>query len=282
MFGRNPAVRPPNRDQIVLPSPALDDDMYGQQVPLVVEVLITYLEGHGMHRDALFAGDPSIRSINDTIDALGSPDADVDYVVGGDSHLAGSTVAAYLRQLPEALIPSPTVEQMFGALECADVGLRVAQLRDAAAELGEASQAVLHRLFYFLAKLGVRAAHGNSLADLAAFWSAILLPTAGSRGLQAHPRAHRVKEFRLVALLLQHCAPIFQGALETLDLEELPLPKHLQAEEAEAEARSKSWVKVKGSLLKDSVGQFKVVVKQDQDGIYLDKVACPCIRVASL
>ena len=33
-----------------------------------------------------------------------------------------------------------------------------------------------------------------------------------------------------MGLLLQHCACIFQGELDTLELPELPLPAHLEAE----------------------------------------------------
>ena len=36
--------------------------------------------------------------------------------------------------------------------------------------------------------------------------------------------------------------------------------------------RARKWVKIKASLLRDSRGQFKIVVKEDQGGFYLDAI----------
>lgn len=81
-------------------------------------------------------------------------------------------------------------------------------------------------------------------------------------------RAQRVRDFRLVGLMLQQCGCIFQGALDTHEMDELPLPPHLITE-PKGEVK---WVKIKASLLRDSYGHFKIMVKEDQGGFYLDSV----------
>ena len=43
-----------------------------------------------------------------------------------------------------------------------------------------------------------------------------------------------------------------------------------QEEEAAGEERARRWVRVKASLLRDQSGQFKIVVREDGGGVYVD------------
>lgn len=254
------AAPPFDRDTYAMASPPLDGDMYGEVIPPVVAGLLAHLESVGLQVEGLFLGDPQVRAINDVINAMrnGGGHADVHAVTHGDPQLAAATLAAYTRQLPEALLPSPFAEQMFAELDVGDYASKIAAIRDIASALPGATNAFLHRLFYFLNKLGGRdAVAGNALEDLATFWSTMLLPNGRPR-----TRARRVAEFRLVGLLLQQCACVFQGALDTLDLPELALPPHLVAEEAEEAERARQWIRIKASLLRDSWGQFKIIVME--------------------
>lgn len=243
VFGRSqPRSRPPpfDREKFVAPSPPLDSaDMYGELCPPVLAGLLSHLELVGPRTEDLFMGNPRVRDINDVLEGVheAGPHADVEHITRGDAQLAASALAAYTRQLPEALLPSPTCDQMFAALELDDYAYKIAAIRDAASELPEANHAVLHRLFYFLNKLGgANAVGGNAFEDLATFWSSMLLPTSGARS-----RSHRVREFRLVGLLLQHCACVFQGALETLDVREPSAGRPRRAARARsARARARS------------------------------------------
>ena len=217
----------------VQPSPPLVDDMYAEQVPQIVQQLVAYLEITGPTTEDLFGGDPSIRQINDLIDDLSAAGehADVDRISRGSPRLAASTLAAYVRQLPEALIPSPSYEGLCGAVDVEAYVERIAALRDLVAEMSEANVAVLHRIFHLLSRLAARGSeYGNGADVLADFWASILTPAAALN--REKSRGARVKDFRLVGLLLQHCACVFQGELDTLELPELPLPPHLLAEQA--------------------------------------------------
>ena len=69
---------------------------------------------------------------------------------------------------------------------------------------------MLHRIFYLLSRLAKDHAPGNSPEQLADLWASLLTPaTVGPAGRE-RSRASRVKDYRLVGLLLQHCACIFQ------------------------------------------------------------------------
>ena len=140
--------------------------MYADAVPVVVQQLITFLEVVGLTTPDLFAGDPTVRDINDLIDDLNAmgEHADVDRAARGDAHLAASTLAAYVRNLPEALLPSPHYEQMCSALDVEVYVERIAALRDIVAEMPEANVVVMHRVLHFLARIGERGSqYGNGL-----------------------------------------------------------------------------------------------------------------------
>ena len=259
-----------DRDRYVLTSPPLEDDMYGELVPPAIAQLISHLESCGNATEDLFGGDPRVRDINDVLDELrasGGSGVDVDNLTRGDSRLAAASLAAYCRQLPEALVPEPEATHLCAALDVPDFALRIAGIRDLVSTLPEANQAVLHRLCHFLSKLGGYGRHTNPLPKLALFWGSMVFPTSGSTR-----RERRVREYRLVSLLLQHCACIFEGSLEAVELPELPLPAHLAAEEAEAQAASKQWVRIKASLLRDTAGQFRISLLEDAGGIYFNKI----------
>jgi hypothetical protein len=213
--GGPPAPPPLDREKFVQPSPPLTDDMYGELVPPTIASLLGHLEEVGMQVEDLFAGDPSVIEINDVLDELRETEggADLHELTRGDPRLAAAALAAYTRQLPKPLLCTPHVEALFQGLMVEDYAHRVAALRDTCAELPEANLAVLHRLCHFLNRLGDSrtCAPGNELAALALFWSAMLLPP----GAPSRSRAHRVKEYRVVALLLQQSHCVFQGALET-------------------------------------------------------------------
>ena len=55
------------------------------------------------------------------------PDADLGRLTRGDARLAAAALAAYVRQPPEALLPSPEAEQLFIAVDVGDFALRIAQ-----------------------------------------------------------------------------------------------------------------------------------------------------------
>ena len=187
--------------------------MYAELVPQIVQQLVSYLEITGPTTEDLFGGDLSIRQINDLIDDLNAAGehADVDQVSRGNPRLAAATLAAYVRQLPEPLLPSPPHEEMHAALDVEVYVERIAALRDLMSEMSEAHVAVLHRIFYLLSRLAKAHAHGNGPELLTDAWASILTPaTSGGR---ERSRASRVKDFRLVGLLLQHCACVFQGEL---------------------------------------------------------------------
>lgn len=225
-----------------------------------------------MQTEDLFAGDPAVIEINDVIDELRETQggADLYHLTRGDPRLAAAALAAYTRQLPQPLLCTPHVEALFQALNVEDYAHRVAALRDTCAEMPEANLAVLHRLCHFLNRLGDSrtCVPGNEMAALALFWSAMLMPPAGS----TRTRAHRVKEYRVVALLLQQSHCVFEGALETHELPELPLPPHLADGIAQEEAQRKQWIKIKASLLRDTRGQFKISLHEDDGGIYLNRI----------
>ena len=221
----------------VQPSPPLVDDMYAELVPQIVQQLVSYLEITGPTTEDLFGGDPSIRQINDLIDDLNAAGehADVDQVSRGNPRLAAATLAAYIRQLPEPLVH----EELHAPLDVEVYVERIAALRDLVSEMSEAHVAVLHRIFYLLSRLAKAHAHGNSPEQLADLWASLLTPaTIGPAGRE-RSRASRVKDYRLVGLLLQHCACIFQGELDTLELPELPLPAHLEAEGTQERAKAR-------------------------------------------
>ena len=268
---RRPAQPPPlDRDRFVQASPPLDEDMYGELVPSTIALLISHLEVVGPSTDELFGGDPQIRDINDILDELraGGRGVDLHALTRGDHRLAAAALAAYCRQLPDPLMPSPEAEQLFAALDVPDFAFRIAGIRDIISTFPEANQAVLHRVVYFLSKLGSTSS-GNPLPQLAQLWAAMLLPAGPAH---SRTRERRIKEFRLVALLLQQCSCIFEGSLEAHELPELALPSHLAAEAAEAEAASRQWVRIKASLLRDRAGQFKISLLEDASGIYLNKI----------
>merc|ERR1740139_2052770 len=158
-----------------------------------------------------------------------------------------------------------------GALDGGVYVERIAALRDLVSEMSEAHVAVLHRIFYLLSRLAKAHAHGNSPEQLADLWAGLLTPAtvAGRK----RSRASRVKDYRLAGLLVQHCACIFQGELDTLELPELPLPPHLEAEVTQERAKASQWQRIKGSLLRDSRGLFKIAIKEDGGGFYFDTIA---------
>jgi len=276
MLGRSRAkaatsamARAQDKDRYVQPSPYLVDDTYVELVPQIVQQLVSYLEITGPTTEDLFGGDPSIRQINDLIDDLNAAGehADVDQVSRGNPRLAAATLAAYIRQLPEP----PLHDELHGALDGEVYVERIAALRDLVSEMSEAHVAVLHRIFYLLSRLAKAHAHGNSPEQLADLWAGLLTPaTVAGR---ERSRASRVKDYRLVGLLLQHCACIFQGELDTLELPELPLPPHLEAEVTQERAKASQWQRIKGSLLRDSRGLFKIAIKEDGGGFYFDTIA---------
>ena len=55
-------------------------------------------------------------------------------------------------------------------------------------------------------------------------------------------------------------------------LPELPLPLHLADGVAQEEAQRKQWVRLKASLLRDTRGQFKISLHEDDGGIYLNRI----------
>mgnify|MGYP002630967201 CR=1 FL=1 len=108
--------------------------------------LLGHIEQVGMGVEGLFAGDPSVRQLNDVIDLMHtSPDAPLANVTRGNPQVAAAALAAYTRQLPEALVPSPFYEQLGQAIEMEEYVNRIATVRDVVAEMPEANQAVLHR-----------------------------------------------------------------------------------------------------------------------------------------
>ena len=265
-----------DRDTYVQPSPPLSDDVYAEPIPEPVQTLIAYLQQAGPRTPELFGGDPSVRAINDLLDGLAAePSPSVERLARGDARLAAAALAAYVRHLPHPLVLHEVNDALRGAVDLESYAERVATARDVVAELPESNVAVLHRLVDFLLKLSERSTvGGNSLQDLAAFWADMLLPQpAPGAAHGAHGAAHRVKDFRVVALMLQQGACIFQGSLDTVELAELPLPPHLAAEARQHGERAKQWKRVKGSLLRDSRGQFKIVVKEDGSGIYISTLA---------
>ena len=216
-----------------------------------------------------------MRDINDLLDTLRTDGDSVDChaATRGDVRLAAATLAAYTRSLPEPLLPAFCIESLFLALDVEDYAHRVAAMRDSIAELPEANQAVLHRLCHFLRRVGANGrcglgtASGAQLADLTQFWCSMLTPQASNK-----PRALRVKEYRVVGLMLQQSQCIFGGSLETHELPELPLPARLYAEQIQDEAALKRWVKIKASLLRDSKSQFKISLLEDCGGIHINKI----------
>jgi hypothetical protein len=231
---------------------------------------------------------PRVRDINDLLDQLNANGGNIDCYAAtrGDVRLAAAALSAYCRQLPTALVAQQELDLMFNALEIDDFAHRVAGVRDSVSQLPEAHQAVLHRLCYFLHRLGgahvsphghasTAAAEGNELAELAQFWANMLMPQSNNR-----PRVTRVKEYRLVGLMLQQSQCIFGATLETYELPELPLPQHLVEEEAQAEAARKQWVRIKASLLRDSRGQFKIGLLEDRGGIHFNKIERSDVRTA--
>ena len=214
-----------------------------------------------------------MRDINDLIDHLrgGGDGVDCYAATRGDVRLAAAALAAYMRQLPIALLCEPQILSLFAALDVDDYALRIAAIRDTISELPEAHQAVLHRLFYFLRRLsgqgGAGNAPGNEAPSLGQFWANMLMPQAANRA-----RSLRVKEYRITALLLQQSHCIFEGSLETHELPELPLPVHLVEEEEAAEAARKQWVKTKASLLRDSKGRFLISLLEDRGGIHFGRI----------
>ena len=160
--------------------------MYGDLVPPTIAELVSYLEVDGVATPDLFGADPRVRDINGVLDELraASINVDVHAVCRGESHLAAAALAAYCRSLPEPLLPSPFAEQLCQAVEHPDFALRVAGIRDIMSTLPEANQAVLHRLFHFLSRLGgaqQSEAQGNGYGHLALFWASMLLPSNMSR-----------------------------------------------------------------------------------------------------
>jgi hypothetical protein len=261
-----------DRERYIIPSPPLDDDMYGDLVPPTIAELVSYLEVDGVATPDLFGADPRVRDINGVLDELraASINVDVHAVCRGESHLAAAALAAYCRSLPEPLLPSPFAEQLCQAVEHPDFALRVAGIRDIMSTLPEANQAVLHRLFHFLSRLGgaqQSEAQGNGYGHLALFWASMLLPSNMSR-----VRDRRIKEFRLLGLLLQQSPCIFEGSLEAVELPEPELPPHLAAEMLETQAASRQWVKIKASLLRDTKGAFRFSLLEDDGGVYINKI----------
>ena len=99
-----------------------------------------------------------VRDINDLLDELraGGSGVDMHAATRGDARLAAAALAAYCRQLPEALLPMPEANYLCAALDVPDFALRIAGIRDLVATLPESNQAVLHRLCYFLSKPALR------------------------------------------------------------------------------------------------------------------------------
>ena len=189
---------------------------------------------------------------------------------GNSPRLAAATLGAYIRNLPQPLVPQAEFTLLAAAIETEVYGERIAAVRDAVSEMPEANQAVLHRLCAFLARLAGRSTgRGNSLELLAAFWCPLILP----EGQAPRARAARVREFRVVGLMLQQCTCIFQGSLDAFEIPELQLPSYLQAQLHQEASRAAQWKRVKASLLRDSRGQFKIQVREDPGGIYLDTIA---------
>ena len=244
-----------------------NDDVYGEKVPQAVELLVSYLEVAGLSTPELFAGDPSVSEINSVIDALrAGRSSDVGSVTRGSVRLAGASLAAYIRQLPAPLLLPPHYEALCASMDADSYGERIASVRDRVAEMPESHQSVLHRLFHFLSKLAERStAPGNSAEELVSFWVGMMCPMhERGRGLLRN-------EHRLVGLMLQQYACIFEGSLDAMEAPELALPPHLAA--AESRRATGGWQRIKASLLRDSAGQFKIQVREDECGIYLDVIA---------
>jgi len=233
------------REEYVYESPPLppDEDVYSEKIPAAVELLISYLEVAGLSTDDLFGGDPTVRELNDVIGSLSSGRTrDVAAVCRGSAQLAAASLAAYIRSLPEPLVGPPHYEALCAAVDIEPYGERVASVRDTLGGMPESTQTVLHRLFRFLSTLASRsAARGNSAEALAQVWTAMITPTY-ERG-----RALLRNEFRLVGLLLQQYACIFEGSLDAYEAPELPLPATLAG-------GGGNWVRTKASLLRDSQG----------------------------
>ena len=203
-----------DRDTEIQPSPPLQGDAYGEQIPRVVDETIAYLEHSCVSQPSLFFGEPSVREINDLIDAIRDAPTtpDLPTLSAHRPQLAAAALAAYVHSLPAPLVPSPAYERLCGALGADSYGARVAQVRDAIASLSEPNQAVLHRLFAFLAWLSKRStAQGNDAARLADFWAPLLTPAA------PYPkgRPQRTADYRITGLMLQQVACVFQGKPRT-------------------------------------------------------------------
>ena len=323
-----------DRDTEIQPSPPLHGDVYGEQIPRVVDETIAYLEC--VSQPSLFFGEPSVREINDLIDAIRDAPTtpDLPTLSAHRPQLAAAALAAYVHSLPAPLVPSPAYERLCGALGADSYGARVAQVRDAIASLSEPNQAVLHRLFAFLAWLSKRStAQGNDAARLADFWAPLLTPAA------PYPkgRPQRTADYRITGLMLQQVACVFQGKprtslaqashkprtsqaqashkprtrlaqgshkartstslaqvshkslssppppptppspppgnLDAYELEELPLPAELRIDPKLERRRARQWKRLKGSLLTDQRGQFKIRVKEDRGGFYIAELA---------
>ena len=202
-----------DRDTEIQPSPPLQGDIYGEQIPRVVDETIAYLEHSCVSQPSLFFGEPSVREINDLIDAIRDAPTtpDLPTLSAHRPQLAAAALAAYVHSLPAPLVPSPAYEHLCGALGADSYGARVAQVRDAIASLSEPNQAVLHRLFAFLAWLSKRStAQGNDAARLADFWAPLLTPAPYPKG-----RPQRTADYRITGLMLQQVACVFQGKSRT-------------------------------------------------------------------
>ena len=105
--------------------------MYGEAVPPVLSALIAHLEEAGQQVEDLFGGDPRVRDLNDLIDELhaGGSGVDLYAVTRGDARLAAATLAAYTRNLPEPLLPSPEVDLMYSVPDEPDYARKIASLR---------------------------------------------------------------------------------------------------------------------------------------------------------
>ena len=89
--------------------------------------LLAHIEQYGMQVEYLFSSDPSIRQLNDVIDLLASnPDASLAAPTRNNPQIAAAALAAYTRQLPEALIPSPFYEQLSSELDNEPYANRIA------------------------------------------------------------------------------------------------------------------------------------------------------------
>jgi hypothetical protein len=258
-----------SREAYLNESPPLagDDDIYSDKVPRTIELLISYLEVAGLATPELFGGDPSVQEINDVIDRLRTGHSpDVAAVTRESVRLAAASLAAYIRQLPKPLLVPPHYEALCSVMDAESYGERIASVRDRVAEMPESHQSVLHRLFHFLSKLAGRStAPGNTAEELVAFWVGMITP------MHERGRGMLRNEHRLVGLMVQQHACIFEGSLDAFELPELPLPPHLAATD---QRRAKGgWQRIKASLLRDSRGQFKIQVREDECGIYLDVIA---------